>query len=173
MIHELKTWPRYFEAVVLGRKTFELRKADRTFVQGDTLILREWDPESGEYTGRSVERRITYVTDASAQAFGMVPGFVCLGLDDGDHDRIQTELDVLAEDLRQAAGDLPIALPEPGTDAARLVLANRIMRRERDEAQAEVGRLREVLELAHREGNTRAVREAITRALKTEHNASR
>jgi hypothetical protein len=44
---------------------------------------------------------------------------------------------------------------------------------ERDEARAEAMRLREALELAHREGNTRAAREAITKALKTEQNASR
>ena len=45
---------------------------------------------------------------------------------------VRAERDVLAEDLRLAAGDLPIALPEPGTDAARLVVANRLLRRERD-----------------------------------------
>jgi hypothetical protein len=48
------------------------------------------------------------------------------------------ERDVLAEDLRLAAGDLPIVLPEPGTDLARLVTANRLLRRERDTYAAQL-----------------------------------
>lgn len=45
MIHDLKTAPVYFERVVSGEKTFEVRKDDRGFQSGDTLILREWDEE--------------------------------------------------------------------------------------------------------------------------------
>lgn len=44
MIHELKTWPRFFEAVKTGRKTFEVRRDDRGFMPEDTLKLREWIP---------------------------------------------------------------------------------------------------------------------------------
>lgn len=44
MIHELKTWPRFFEAIKTGRKTFEVRKDDRGFMPGHTLKLREWVP---------------------------------------------------------------------------------------------------------------------------------
>lgn len=42
--HELKILPQYFKAVQNGSKTFELRKNDRRFKVGDTLILREWHP---------------------------------------------------------------------------------------------------------------------------------
>ena len=48
-IHELKTWPDYFEAVKYGNKTFEYRKNDRDFEEDDLLILKKYDPENEEY----------------------------------------------------------------------------------------------------------------------------
>lgn len=57
--HELKIQPQYMEAVLTGRKTFELRKNDRDFQVGDTFILREW--ENGAYTGRHFIQAISYV----------------------------------------------------------------------------------------------------------------
>lgn len=49
--HVLKTWPPYFRQTQLGQKTFELRKNDRDYKEGDLLILREYMPDNG-YTGR-------------------------------------------------------------------------------------------------------------------------
>lgn len=43
-MHELKILPEYFEKVLDGSKTFELRKDDRGFNVGDILILREYIP---------------------------------------------------------------------------------------------------------------------------------
>ena len=40
MEHELKIYPKYFEDVISGKKTFEVRKNDRKFNIGDILILR-------------------------------------------------------------------------------------------------------------------------------------
>ena len=42
-IHELKTWPQFFDSIVDGTKTFELRKDDRGFEVGDAVLLRECD----------------------------------------------------------------------------------------------------------------------------------
>lgn len=62
IVHELKTWQKYFEAVADGSKRFEVRSvADRTFAVGDLLILREWDPSLEVYSGRSVRVEVTYV----------------------------------------------------------------------------------------------------------------
>ena len=58
---EKKIWPRFFEKILSGEKTFELRLADFECKPGDILILREWDPNTKEYTGRVLEKRITYV----------------------------------------------------------------------------------------------------------------
>jgi len=41
MEHVLKTDPEVFEALVSGRKTYELRRDDRGFAVGDRLTLRE------------------------------------------------------------------------------------------------------------------------------------
>jgi ASC-1-like (ASCH) protein len=65
--HELKTLPEYFNAVNRGLKTFEIRKNDRGFEVGDTLILKEIFTSSKEFTGRSLERKITYITDYAQQ----------------------------------------------------------------------------------------------------------
>lgn len=44
MEHDLKIWPKYFNVVQRGDKSFEVRKNDRAFAVGDTLKLREWQP---------------------------------------------------------------------------------------------------------------------------------
>jgi len=56
-----KIWPQYFEAVASGKKKYELRLNDFDVAEGDVLILEEWDPETRAYTGRSVEKKVTYV----------------------------------------------------------------------------------------------------------------
>ncbi|EKE9396609.1 DUF3850 domain-containing protein, partial [Listeria monocytogenes] len=48
-VHELKILPEYYEDIVAGRKTFEIRKNDRDFQVGDYLILKEF--KDGNHTG--------------------------------------------------------------------------------------------------------------------------
>lgn len=66
-VHRLKIHPEYFDAVLKGEKTFEIRKNDRNYQVGDFLILQEFDPVTNEYTGEEVERRITYITAYAQQ----------------------------------------------------------------------------------------------------------
>jgi len=61
MRHEKKIRLEPFQAIVDGRKTYELRLADWECVPGDVLVLREWDPEKKVYTGRTIEKEVTYV----------------------------------------------------------------------------------------------------------------
>jgi hypothetical protein len=100
--HELKTWPEYFEAVLKKKKTFELRKNDRDFKVGDTLILREfipcdkcngtgrvWDVGDmtncgcgklhGKYTGRAIMASVTYIF-AEGEEFGLEEGYVIMSI---------------------------------------------------------------------------------------------
>jgi hypothetical protein len=61
MTIEKKVWPEYFEKLLSGGKTFELRLADWKCSVGDTLILKEFDPTTKKYTGRELKRVVTYV----------------------------------------------------------------------------------------------------------------
>ena len=73
-IHKLKLWPEYFAAVADGRKTFEIRKNDRDYQVGDMLLLQEFAPDEG-FTGRVLDRKITYITD-----FAQQDGYVVMGI---------------------------------------------------------------------------------------------
>jgi hypothetical protein len=60
--HHLKCWPDFYEAIVDGRKNFEVRYDDRGFQAGDKVYLREYDPKSGgRFTGRRCTAVIGYV----------------------------------------------------------------------------------------------------------------
>lgn len=66
---EKKTWPEYFQKIADGDKTFELRLADWECSPGDVLVLREWDPKNKAYTGRVLEKTVTYVTKTKDMKF--------------------------------------------------------------------------------------------------------
>lgn len=76
--HELKTWPGPFNAVAGGKKTFEWRRNDRAYAQGDTLVLREWDPKRSAYTGRYVMVRVGYIL--RGPEFGVPEGWAVLSI---------------------------------------------------------------------------------------------
>ncbi len=62
-VHELKIDPKYFDEIVDGIKTFEVRKNDRNFKVGDHLLLKVFDKERGFYSGNNVTVKITYILD--------------------------------------------------------------------------------------------------------------
>lgn len=86
-MHELKIWPEFFEAVISGRKTFEVRKNDRFFCFGDTVVLREFVPdkvpyfngsikyEGPKYTGRQAAFMVGYIfhLDGDFVVFSLLP----------------------------------------------------------------------------------------------------
>lgn len=60
--HKLKSWPFFFEQIRLGHKKHDLRMKDREFKVGDMVMLCEYDPFAGTYTGRALLAKITYIT---------------------------------------------------------------------------------------------------------------
>lgn len=84
MQHELKSWPAFFGPIVAGVRTHELRRNDRGFSVGDSLLLREFDPDRGEYTGAEHLVHVTSLTSAGApcavSAEGLHPDFCILSI---------------------------------------------------------------------------------------------
>lgn len=67
---EKKTWPPYFQSILDGIKTYDVRLADFECEPGDKLVLREWDPKTKDYTGREIEKVIGYVGKTKDFSFG-------------------------------------------------------------------------------------------------------
>lgn len=87
--HKLKTWPRYWDAVASGEKTFEVRRNDRAFQTGDVVVLEKFDPDRRAYEmdsyqinakPKSIRKRITFLLQGGQ--FGIEPGYCVLGLED-------------------------------------------------------------------------------------------
>ncbi|MFD1884020.1 DUF3850 domain-containing protein [Paenibacillus wenxiniae] len=77
-IHRLKLVQPYFNDVVSGAKTFEVRVNDRDFKVGDVLELLEYDPETTWLTDRSVRVRVTYILDNTKY---VLPGTVIMAIE--------------------------------------------------------------------------------------------
>ena len=60
--HELKTVNPWFQMVIDDEKTFDIRVNDRDFQPGDELLLREYNPETQQYSDRAVFVEILSVT---------------------------------------------------------------------------------------------------------------
>lgn len=66
---EKKVWPVFFEKILEGVKNYELRLADFECNPKDILVLKEWDPKTKKYTGRVLEKTVTYVRKTKHQKF--------------------------------------------------------------------------------------------------------
>lgn len=73
---EKKILPEYYNAVISGSKTFELRKDEDNIQSGDFIVLKEWDGK--RYTGRQTWRRAKYVL-RDVPEYGLCPGYCIVG----------------------------------------------------------------------------------------------
>ena len=53
--------PEWFEAILEGKKTYELRLNDFDIGEGDVLVLQEVNLITRELTGRGIEKKVGYV----------------------------------------------------------------------------------------------------------------
>lgn len=75
--HRVKCWPEYFLDIGDGTMTFNLRKNDRDYQVGDTIVFEEFRHRVGEYTGETITCRVGYILK---NFDGLMPGYVILGL---------------------------------------------------------------------------------------------
>lgn len=79
MTHALKCWPEYYKAIKDGTKPFDLRKEDRPYKEGDTILMQEFEPKEEKYTGEEISLSITYILKGVPK-FGLKDGFCILGI---------------------------------------------------------------------------------------------
>jgi len=91
MTHDIKASPEVFKETNLGLRKFELRKFDREFKVGDTLVIWEYTPEDLELTGRT---SVNEIVSIQAVGPGLQPGYCLLGLrgdvDTGPESRVKS-----------------------------------------------------------------------------------
>jgi hypothetical protein len=77
MIHKLKIRSEFFNAIISGDQTFELRKDNQPngpFRAGDYLLLCETN--NNEYTGRELKVYVPYLISG----LGLAPDWVCMSI---------------------------------------------------------------------------------------------
>lgn len=81
--HRIKLEPRYFDRILSGQKTFEIRKNDRDYQVGDRLSMYPCYPKKdagitwhhGGMESRNIEADVTYITSEFQQE-----GYCVLGI---------------------------------------------------------------------------------------------
>ena len=77
-VHYLKIKEEYYRDVMIGLKTFELRKNDRDFQVGDILMLIKLD-DKGNETDQVIRKKVTYILKDCPQ-YGLKEGYAILGI---------------------------------------------------------------------------------------------
>jgi hypothetical protein len=79
--HKIKSWSHFFQAIADGKKKHDLRKNDRNYQVGDSIMLLEYDNIAGEFTGREQEVDISYITSnryPCAYSSAVLPNDYCI-----------------------------------------------------------------------------------------------
>lgn len=78
-VHYIKCETEYFNDVVDDYKSFEIRKNDRDYEPGDDIVLREYDKQLNEITGRECRVSIIYMLEDYP---GIELGYCILGIEE-------------------------------------------------------------------------------------------
>lgn len=82
--HELKCDPPAFDAVERKEKNFEVRRDDRGFQKGDTVVLKSFDRSKNAYVRdawgntKTVTRKIKFILTGGQ--YGIEPGYIVMAL---------------------------------------------------------------------------------------------
>lgn len=80
--HELKCHAPYFDDVQIGLKRFEVRKNDRFFQHGDTVILHRYQSGGAGWTKDTTTEPLKFVIGPILQGgqFGLEAGYCAFSL---------------------------------------------------------------------------------------------
>lgn len=79
--HKLKIAHQYWEPLITGEKSFEVRRDDRGFQRGDILEIQKMDeqfPHSSDSFAKPASFEITYILTGGQ--YGVEAGYVVMGV---------------------------------------------------------------------------------------------
>lgn len=108
-IIEKKCWTEYFEKILTGEKKVEVRLANFECTTDDIIILREWNPKTKQYTGRTIRKMITNVVRTKELSFWSEQdieqyGYQIISLEEERYSEI---MDSCVEDLETILDSIP------------------------------------------------------------------
>lgn len=80
MIHKLKIWTSFADRVLDGTKTFEVRRNDRGFQKGDTIVFEVMDNDGMRLNSSHELNGKEYTITCVLSGFGLEDGYVAFGI---------------------------------------------------------------------------------------------
>lgn len=107
MTHYLKIKPIYLDEIINEKKLFEVRKNDRNFKEGDTLVLQSYD--NGKYLGKEIEVEITYVLN---EFEALKDGYVVLGIkvNLSYKGKVKEKIEMLKKEIRHNVQEVEVLI---------------------------------------------------------------
>ncbi len=147
VIHK-RTWTPFFDAIFRGDKNGEVRLNDFDVKAGDTLILDEWNPDTG-YTGLSLERKVKAVFPVDFSKFHTQKeieehGHLYIELENPRVEALEVERDQLKDQLQDFEKSKKL-LKEFMMKWADQKDENLALEKRAEGVEAEIGNLRQVI----------------------------
>jgi len=64
-----KCWPELFQRILEGNKKADIRLADFDLKLGDILVLEEYNPQTKQYTGRTLKKEVKNLNKINLNEF--------------------------------------------------------------------------------------------------------
>ena len=104
-VHFVKSWSMFYEDILSGQRTSDIRLNDRRYAVGDYMQLREYDPVKGSYTGREQTVLITYLQQNKSNPCAisreaLKEGYVVLSIQVAEIEQPQVQVKLERDALR-------------------------------------------------------------------------